>query len=116
MFKGIFVAATDKKWELISISLKETTEVESVALCFVVGREARCGGKVKEAILAAQGVIQLADLGVRDLIAFGPHHADRQLEQSEGTAETGAGPIGKAAQNWRGETTGASANPGKVRH
>ena len=47
--------------------------------------------------------MQLANLGVRDLIAFGPHHADHHLEQSEGTAETGAGPIGKAAQNWRGE-------------
>jgi len=103
MFKGIFVAAADKERELISISLKETAEIEPIALRFVICVEARCGSEVEHAIVAAQGIMQLANLGVRDLIAFGPHHADRQLEQSEGTAETGAGPIGKAAQDWRGE-------------
>ena len=103
MFKGIFVAAADKERELISISLKETAEIEPIALRFVICVEARCGSEVEHAIVAAQGIMQLANLGVRDLIAFGPHHADHHLEQSEGAAHTSAGPIGKAAQDWRGE-------------
>src|SRR5215469_4328637 len=103
VFKGIFVAAADKERELISISLKETTEVEPIAFRFVIGREARCGSEVEHAIVAVQGIMQLANLGVRDLIAFGPHYAGRHLEQSEGTAQTWAGSVGKAAQDWRGE-------------
>jgi hypothetical protein len=52
MFKGIFVAAADKERELILISLEETTEVEPIAFCFVIGREARCGSEVEHAIVA----------------------------------------------------------------
>jgi len=103
MFEGIFVAAADQERELVSISVEEGAEVEPIALRLVIGREARSSRGVEQAIVAAQGVIQLANLGVRDLIAFGPHHADHHLEQSEGTAQTSAGPIGKAAQKWRGE-------------
>ena len=47
--------------------------------------------------------MQLANLDVCDLIAFGPHHADHHLEQRAGTAQTSTAPIGKAAQDWRGE-------------
>jgi hypothetical protein len=36
VFKGIFVAAADKERELISISLKETAEIEPIALRFVI--------------------------------------------------------------------------------
>ena len=103
VFKRIFVAAADNKRELISISLKEATEVEPVALRFVIGIEARSCGGVEVAIVSAQGVVKLANLSVRDLVAFGPHHANRHLEQSEGTAQTSARPIGNAAQDWRGE-------------
>ena len=53
VFKGIFVAAADKKRELISISLKEATEVEPVGLRFVIGHEARSCRGVELAIVAA---------------------------------------------------------------
>ena len=44
VFKGIFVAAAHKERELIAISLEEVTEVEPLALRFVIGHEARCCG------------------------------------------------------------------------
>jgi len=70
VFKRIFVAAADNERELISISLKETTKVEPVALRFVIGREARSCRGVEVAIVSAQGVVKLANLSVRDLVAF----------------------------------------------
>jgi len=43
VFKGIFVAAAYQERELIAISLEEVTEVEPVALRFVIRHEAgRC--------------------------------------------------------------------------
>ncbi len=44
MFKGIFVAAAYQERELIAISLEEVTEVEPVALRFVIRHEAGCCG------------------------------------------------------------------------
>ena len=70
VFKRIFVTAADKERELISISLKETTEVEPVALRFVIGREARSCGGVEVTIVSAQGIVKLANLSVCDLVAF----------------------------------------------
>jgi hypothetical protein len=74
VFKGIFVAAAYQKRELMVISSKDFTEVESVTLRFVIGHEARCGGEVKQAIVTVQSSIELADFGVCYSIAFGPHH------------------------------------------
>src|SRR5215469_14588456 len=59
--------------------------------------------EVDQTIVAAQGVMQLVHLGLCDLIALGPHDANHHLEQSKGTAKTSAGPLGKAAQDGRGE-------------
>jgi len=44
VFKGIFVAAAYQKRELMVISSKELTEVESVTLRFVICHEVRRGG------------------------------------------------------------------------
>jgi hypothetical protein len=52
VFETIFVAAADKERELISIGFEETTEVEPIALRFVIGVEARCGSEVEHAIMA----------------------------------------------------------------
>jgi hypothetical protein len=41
VFKGIFVAAPHQERELIAISFVEVTEVEPIALRFVVSHEAR---------------------------------------------------------------------------
>ena len=70
VFKRIFVAAADNKRELISISLKEATEVEPVALRFVIGSEARSCGGVEVPIVSAQGVVKFANLSLRNLVAF----------------------------------------------
>src|SRR5262249_14639601 len=86
-----------------AISLEEVAEVEPIALRFVIGHEACSSREVKQAIVSAHGVVELANLSVRDLIAFGPHNPGHHLEQGEGTAQTPAGPVGEAAQNWRGE-------------
>src|SRR6266446_2615438 len=94
VLKRIFIAAADQERELIAISLEEAAEVEPIALRLVIGHEARRGGEIEQAIAAAHGVVQLADLGVRDLIAFGPHHPSRQLEQPEGASHTLVGPLG----------------------
>src|SRR5215469_8007444 len=84
--------SADKERGSIPISVEEAAEVEPIALRFVICHEARSSRGVELAIVAAQGVMQLANLGVGDLIAFGPHHADHHLEQSEGTAQTSGGP------------------------
>jgi hypothetical protein len=103
MFKGIFVAAAHQEWELTAISLKEAAEVEPIALRFVIGHETRCSREVEKAIVAVHGVVQLADLGVRYLITFGPHRSpSQQLEQRERAPRTLAGPVREAAQNRRG--------------
>ncbi len=75
MFKGIFVTAANKERELSAISLEEVAEVKPVALRFVIGCEARCSREVEPAIVAVYSVVDLADLGVRDLIDFGPHNS-----------------------------------------
>src|SRR6516162_425584 len=103
VLKGIFIAAAHLERELTAISLEEAAEVEPIALRFVFGHEACSSREVKQAIVAAHGVVELANLSVRDLIAFGPHNPGHHLEQGEGTAQTPAGPVGEAAQNWRGE-------------
>src|SRR5215470_7547240 len=74
VLKGVFDTAAHQEWELTAISLEEAAEVEPVALRFVIDREARCCGEVEQAIVALHGRMELADLGVRYLIAFGPHH------------------------------------------
>src|SRR5215471_19093998 len=102
VLERILIAAADQERELIAISLEEAAEVEPIALRLVIGHEARRGGEIEEAIAAAHGVVQLADLGVRDLIGFGPHHASRQLEEPVGASQTRVGPLGEAAQDRRG--------------
>ena len=57
MLKGIFVAAAHQERELIAISLEELTKVEPLALRFVISREARCRGEVKQTIVAVHGAI-----------------------------------------------------------
>jgi hypothetical protein len=54
--------------------------------------------------VAVQGAMELAQLGVRYLITFGPHlpYSWCPLEQREGTAQAPACPVGEAAQHWRG--------------
>lgn len=68
----------------------------------MIGREARCGREIKQAIAAAHGVVQLAGLGVRNFIGFGPHQPSRQLEQPEGASHTLVSPLGETAQDRRG--------------
>src|SRR5260221_14735021 len=70
MFKGVFVTTANKERELTAISLEEMAEVEPVALRFVIGCEASCSREVEPAIVAVYSVVDLADLGVRDLIDF----------------------------------------------
>src|SRR5262249_30147926 len=103
VLKGIFIAAAHLERELTAISLEEAAEVEPIALRFVIGHEACSSREVKQAIVSAHGVVELANLSVRDLIVFGPHNPGHHLDQGEGTAEPPAGPVGEPAQNWRGE-------------
>jgi len=103
MFKGVFVTTANKERELTAISLEEVAEVEPVALRFVIGCEASCSREVEPAIVAVYSVVDLADLGVRDLIDFGPHNSPQHhLEHGEGARQTLAGPVGDAAQDRRG--------------
>src|SRR5262249_34852722 len=104
--KGMFMGGAHLERELSAISLEEAAEVEPIALRFVIGHEACSSREVKQAIVSAHGVVELANLSVRDLIVFGPHNPGHHLEQGEGTAQTPAGPVGEAAQNWRGEPRG----------
>ena len=99
VFKGILLAAAYKERELTSVRLEEAAEVEPVALRRMIGHEARCCGEVEQAIVTVHGAVELADLGVRDSIAFGPHHPCQPLEEREGTPQTAAGPVGEAAQD-----------------
>jgi len=75
MFKRVFVAAADQKRELGTIRLEDLTEVEPSPLRFVVRYEASSGGKVEQAIVTVQGVMELAELGFSYAIAFGPHRS-----------------------------------------
>src|SRR6516225_8624292 len=68
VLKGIFVAAAHKERESGAISLEEVSEVEPVPLRFVIDREARCCREVEPAIVAVDGVVELANLGVRNLV------------------------------------------------
>src|SRR5215469_6248680 len=86
VFKWIFVAAAHEEWELSVVSLEETTEIETVALRFVICHETGCSSKVEKAIVPVHGAVELAKLGVGNVIAFGPHlpYSWRPLEQREG--------------------------------
>ena len=104
MFKGVFVAAAHQERELISISLEEAAEVEPIGLRFMIGHEACCCREIEKAIVAVHGAMELAELGVCYVIAFGPHlpYSWHPLEQREGAAQALAGPVGEAAQHRRG--------------
>jgi tagatose-1,6-bisphosphate aldolase non-catalytic subunit AgaZ/GatZ len=65
-------AVASRKRELIAIGLEEVTEVEPVALRFVISHEARCRGEVEQAIVTVHGAMEFADFGVRYPVAFGP--------------------------------------------
>src|SRR5215467_9042546 len=101
MFKWIFIAAAHQKRELIAISLEELTKVEPIALRFVILHEARCGGEVEQAVVTVHGAMEFAQLGVRYVIASGPHlpYSGRSLEPREGKAP--AGLLGEAPQHGR---------------
>src|SRR5215469_6394738 len=101
VFKGVFVAATHQEGELMAIGLEESAEVEPVALRFVIGREAGGCRQVEQAVVAVQGAMKLADLGVRYVIAFGPQlpYSRHPLEQREGAADAPTGSLGKPAQH-----------------
>jgi hypothetical protein len=64
VFKRIFVAAAHQKRELIAISHVEATEVEPIALRFVISHEACCGREVEQAIVAVHGAVEFPQLGV----------------------------------------------------
>src|SRR5262249_6245714 len=101
--KGMFMGGAHLERELSAISLEEAAEVEPIALRFVMGHEACSSREVKQAIVSAHGVVELANLSVRDLIVFGPHNPGHHLEQGEGTAQTPTAPVGDAAQQCRAE-------------
>ena len=46
--------------------------------------------------------MELADLGIRHPVAFGPHHPHHHLEQGEGAPQALAGRDGETAQDRRG--------------
>src|SRR5579872_4415955 len=85
MFKWILVAATQKKRELIAVSLIDVAEIEPIALRLVIGHEACRGGEVKQAIVAVHGAMEFAELGVCYVVALGPHlpHSRHPLEKRE---------------------------------
>ena len=70
----IFVAAAYEERKLTAIRREKTAEIQAVALRFVIGHEARSRREVEQAIMAVHGVVKLANLGVRNFIAVGPHH------------------------------------------
>src|SRR5258708_9543478 len=102
MFKRIFVVAAYEKRKLAAISLEETTEVESIALCFVISYESRCGGEIEKTIVAIHRVIQFAHFGICHVITFGSYHTGHHLERRKGAPHTERGPVREKAQNWRG--------------
>src|SRR5215469_1960369 len=104
VFKWIFVAAAHQERELSVVSLEEPTEIEPVALRFVIGHEAGCSSKVEQSIVPVHGAMEFAKLCVGNVIAFGPHlpYSWRPLEQREGLANALPGPVGEAAQHRRG--------------
>src|SRR5215469_6610732 len=103
VLKGVFVAATHEERELPTIRLEQATKVEPVGLRPVIDREAGCARQVEQSIAAIQGIIELANLRVRDPIAFGPHHSCHHLEQSEGASQARLGTLWEAAQDRRSE-------------
>ena len=94
VLKGILIAAAYQEREFAAVSLEEVAEVEPIALGFVIGHEARSCREVEQAIVAVQGAMELANLGIRHLIALGPHHPHHHLEQGEGAPQALAGPDG----------------------
>ena len=102
MLKGIFATAADEERELVSINPEEAAKVEPIALRFVIGNEARCGREVEQAIVAIQGAVKFADLGISYLMAFGPHRPHHHLEQGEGEPHALTGSGGEPAQDRRG--------------
>jgi len=104
VLKGIFIAAAHQERELIAICLEEAAKVEPIALRLVIGHEACCRGEVEQAIVAVHRAMELTELGVRYVIAFGPHfpYSWHPFEQREGAAQASPGSLGEAAQHWRG--------------
>jgi len=107
VLKGVLVTAAHQERELIAISLEEVTEVEPITLRFVISHETRCGGEVEQAVVTVHSAMELAELGVCYVIAFGPHlpYSGHPLEQRERSAQALAGPLGEAAQR-RGSVPG----------
>jgi len=99
MLKGVLVTASHQKRELIAISLEEPTEVEPIALRFMISHETCGGGEVEQAVVTVHCGMELAEFGVRYVIAFGPHlpYPWHPLEQPEGTAHALAGAVGEEA-------------------
>jgi len=104
VFKGIFIAAAHKEWELIAISLEEVTKVEPIALRFVISHEACSRGEEEQAIVTVHDAMNLEKFGVSYAIAFGPHlpYSRHPLEEREGAAHPPASPIGESVQQGRG--------------
>jgi hypothetical protein len=101
VFKWILIAATHQERELPAISHKDLTEVEPIALRFVIGREACRGSDVELAIMPVHGAIEFVEFGVCYVIAPGPHlpHSRHPLEKRERPAQAAPDPIGQAAQH-----------------
>jgi len=72
MLKEIFVAAAHQKCELIVISLEEPTEVEPIALLYMISHEAG-GGEVEQAVVTVHGGVEFDEFGFRYVVASGPH-------------------------------------------
>ena len=101
VLKGIFIAAAHQERELVAICLEEAAKVEPIALRLVIGHEACCRGEVEQAIVAVHRAMELTELGVRYVIAFGPHfpYSWHPFEQREGAAQASPGSLGEAAQH-----------------
>src|SRR5262249_23705114 len=100
----VFIAAAHQERELIAICLEEAAEVEPIALRLVVAHEVCCRGEVEQAIVAVDRAMELAELGVRCVIAFWPHfpYSLHPFEQRDGAAQTSPSPLREAAQHRRG--------------
>jgi hypothetical protein len=73
MLKEIFVAAAHQKCELIVISLEEPTEVEPIALLYMISHEAGGGGEVEQAVVTVHGGVEFDEFGFPYVVASGPH-------------------------------------------
>src|SRR5262249_7298747 len=92
-----------QKWELIVISLEEATEVEPIALRFMISHDTGGGGEVEQAVVTVHGGVEFDEFGFRYVIASGPHlsYPWHPLEQPAGTAHALVGRVGEEAQHRR---------------